>query len=85
MVVVHVVALGAVGHIEVVGQLRMFASDSFDTLHSWKHAHLLAELTYFEVGLLHVALWFEHEACNLEVAESTRLHLAHLLGTDFVE
>ena len=64
-----------VGEVEVVGQFGMLAGHGGDALHRGHDAALLAVLAHRQVLLLHVAvLGLQHEAGNLEVAESAALH-----------
>ena len=72
--------------IEVVRQLRMLRGHRRDALHARHDALLLTILTNGQVLLLHVTtLGLQHEAGNLEVAESTTLHLQQQLVGQFLK
>ena len=86
-IVVHVVTLHGVGHIQVVGEVGMFRSHSWDALHGRKDIEFLAQCTYGKHLLLHVAalMSIEHEAGNLEVREAQHLGLGQHFDRKLVE
>ena len=64
-----------VGEVEVVSELRMLAGHRGNALHRGQYAALLAMAAHEEVLLLQAAsTGLEHEACYLEVAESSLFH-----------
>ena len=70
LVIVHVVAFGAVRHVQVVGQFGMLARHGVDALHGGHDAQLLAAGAHQQVLFLHRSFGMEHEAGNLEVGEA---------------
>ena len=85
-IVVDVIALHGISHVEVVGQVRVFACHCWDALHSWQDAKFLAVSTNGEVFLLHVASSiFEDKAGNLEVGETVYFSLTEHIGRDVLD
>ena len=66
----------SVGEVEVVGQFGMLGGNGGDALHGRNNALLLTILAHLEILFLHVAvLGLQHEAGNLEVAETSLFYL----------
>ena len=86
LVEVDVVALHAVGHIQIVGQLGMLAGHRVDALHGGLYAVLLAVAAHLKVLLHHVALaGFQHETSYLEIGETGGFHLAEEFVTHVLQ
>ena len=63
----------------------MLRSNRVDALHGGNDAELLTIVAHFEQCLFHAFIHLQHEASNLEVRETSSLHLADEFGGNVFE
>ena len=70
LIVINIVTCSGIGHVQIVGQFRMFRRNGVDALYSRKYVQRLTVCAYCQIFFFHVAGSLQYEACNLEVRET---------------